>query len=208
MTAALDAVRAIGRPLDADRPAYTLSGPGRGAPVPVSGSMVRCLLAVALRTGGGAALEPDTGTVVLTWPQPGGRPGAPGPVFRAEPGERPANTPCCGNCGHWPGEHGHPAVPSSCARYRLSIGPVRYAIPEHDGVTYAWVRRLGRTRVRFEITEPTADHPGGVLAVHRLPDAGDGPCGYNAHCIPIPPGRRACVLEHARARVRPQPCRT
>ncbi|MFC8538061.1 hypothetical protein ACFUJY_29675 [Streptomyces sp. NPDC057249] len=199
---------AIGRPLDADRTAYALSNADRpAATVPVSGALVRSLLASALHCGGAAALEPDTGTVALSWPQTGGMvPGQLGPVFRAAPCDRPARTPCCVSCGHWKGEHDHPAVPTACTRYRLDIGPARYAPPEHGGITYAWVRRLGRTRVRFEITEPTAVHSGGALVAHRFPAPGDGPYDYSAHHWPIAPERRAAVLERARSRVHPQPC--
>ncbi|MEU7228997.1 hypothetical protein [Streptomyces chrestomyceticus] len=199
---------AIGRPLDADRAAYALSNADRDrAAVPVSGAVVRSLLASVLHCGGAAALEPGTGAVTLSWPQIGGMvPGVLGPVYVAAPCEQPARTPCCARCGHWRAEHDHPGVPTACTRYRLSIGPARYAVPEHDGVTYAWVRRMGRTRVRFEITAPTAAYPDGALVVHRLPAPGDGPYDYCAHFVPIPPGRRADVLERARARVHPQPC--
>lgn len=204
----LETPHAIGRPLDATGKAYALSNADRdGAAVAVSGAVVRALLASALHCGGAAALEPDTGTVTLSWPQTGGMvPGVLGPVYRAVPCERPARTPCCALCGHWRGEHDHPAVPTACTRYRLSVGPARFAPPEHDGVTYAWVRRLGRTRVRFEITEPTAAYPDGVLAVHRMPAPGDGPYDYCTRYLPIPSGRRAAVLERARGRVHPQPC--
>ncbi|MEV0778901.1 hypothetical protein [Streptomyces sp. NPDC050428] len=205
IVAQLDIPYAIGRPLDATGTAYALSNPARdGAAVPVSGSLLRSLLAVVLRAGGAAAAEPVTGVVSLSWPS-SGVPGVLGPVFRAVPCGRPPGTSCCARCGHWPGEHDHPAVPSACRRFRLSIGPARYAVPEHDGVMYAWVRRMGRTRVRFDITEPTAAYPGGVLAVHRLPAPGDGPCDYCAHHVPIPLARRAAVLERARGRVHPQP---
>lgn len=199
---------AIARPLDAFRTAYALSNADRPATaVPVSGALVRSLLASTLHCGGAAALEPDTDAVTFTWPQIGGMvPGRLGPVFRAVPCDRPARTPCCALCGHWKGEHDHPAVPTACTRYRLSIGPARYAVPEHDGTTYVWVRRMGRTRVRFEISEPTAAYPGGALVVHRLRALGDGPYDYAAHYLPIPEEQRAAVLERARARVHPQPC--
>ncbi|MEU1221308.1 hypothetical protein [Streptomyces microflavus] len=204
----LDIPHAIARPLDAAGNAYSLANADRDrAAVPVSGNLVRSLLASVLHSGGAAALEPDTGTVTLSWPQLGGMvPGVLGPVYRAVPCERPARTPCCARCGHWKSEHDHPAVPTACTRYRLSIGPARYAVPEHEGVTYAWVRRMGRTRVRFEISAPTDAFPDGVLKVHRMPAVGDGPYDFCAHFAPIPPGRRAAVLERARLRVHPQPC--
>lgn len=199
---------AIARPLDAHRGAYALSNADRPATaVPVSGALVRSLLASALHCGGAAALEPDTDAVTLSWPQIGGMvPGHLAPVFSAVPCERPARTPCCALCGHWKGEHDHPAVPTACTRYRLSIGPARYALPDSDGVTYVWVRRMGRTRIRFEISEPTAAHPGGVLVVHRHPAPGDGPYDFAAHYLPIPEEQRVAVLERACARVHPQPC--
>ncbi|MGW0757101.1 hypothetical protein ACWD1Y_11535 [Streptomyces sp. NPDC002814] len=204
----LDTPHAIARPLDASRAAYALCNADRpAAAVPVSGALVRSLLASALHSGGAAALEPDTDAVTLSWPG-GMAPGQLGPVFRAVPCERPANSPCCARCGHWKGEHDHPAVPTACTRYRLSIGPARYAVPEHDGVTYAWVRRMGRTRIRFEITEPSGVFPGGTLLVHRMPALGDGPYGYGVHCAPIPAEERTAVLEGARARVHPQPCQS
>lgn len=196
----------ISRPLDARHSAYALCNADRPASaVPVSGALVRALLASTLHCGGAVALEPDTEAVTLSWPQIGGMvPGRLGPVFRAVPCERPARTPSCAHCQHWQGEHDHPAVPTACSRYRLRIGPARYAVPEHEGVTYAWVRRMGRTRVRFEITEPSGVFPGGTLLVHRQPAPGDGPYGYAVH--PIPRERRADVLERARGRVHPQPC--
>ncbi|KIF05169.1 hypothetical protein PL81_14660 [Streptomyces sp. RSD-27] len=205
--AQLDTPHAISRPLDAAAGAYLLSNADRPAAAgAVSGALVRSLLAAAFHSGGAAALEPHDSTVVLTYGQhPGGAPGALGPVFRAVPSARPPRTPCCARCGHWQGEHDHPAVPSACRRYRLSVGPARYAVPER-GVTYAWVRRMGRARVRFEIGAPSDQFPGGVLAVHRLPAPGDGPYAYSAHYWPIPSERRAAVLERARARVPPQPC--
>jgi hypothetical protein len=206
VAAPLDTPHSISRPLDADGDAYALSNADRNAAAgPVSGALLRSVLAGVLHSGGTAAMEAD-GTVTLSWPQLGSVPGALGPVFVAVPCERPALTPCCARCGHWRGEHDHPAVPSACRMYRLSIGPARFAVPEHEGVTYAWVRRLGRTRARFEITRPTEAFPGGVLAVHRLPAPGDGPYGFCAHYLPIPEKRRADVLARARARVHPQPC--
>ncbi|MGW0562862.1 hypothetical protein ACWDZ4_20140 [Streptomyces sp. NPDC003016] len=211
MTAAtpvLAAPHVISRPLDAAATAYALSNADRrAAAVPVSGALVRSLLASALRCGGAAALEPDTGTVTLSWPQTGGMvPGVLGPVFRAVPCERPARTPCCARCGHWQGEHDHPAVPTACTRYRLSIGPARFKVPEREEVTYSWVRRVGRTRVVFEVREPSEVFPGGTLVVHRFPAPGDGPYGYSAHFWAIPLERRAGVLKRARGRVHPQPC--
>ncbi|MGA5411504.1 hypothetical protein ACPCSC_30155 [Streptomyces lavendulocolor] len=204
----LDIPHAITRPLDAKRAAYSLCNADRpAAAAPVSGALVRSLLASATHSGGAAGMEPDTEAVALSWPQIGGMvPGHLGPVFRAVPCERPANTPCCARCGHWKSEHDHPAVPTACTLYRLSIGPARFAVPEHDGVTYAWVRRMGRTRVRFEITEPSRVFPGGTLNVHRMPALGDGPYEFVKHCAPIPAEERAAVLERARARVHPQPC--
>ncbi|RSS87006.1 hypothetical protein EF903_18005 [Streptomyces sp. WAC05292] len=204
----LDAPHATSRPLDADRTAYLLCNADRpAAAAPVSGALVRSLLAAAHFSGGAAALEPDDGTVVLTYGQSASSvPGWLGPVFRAVPCDRPPRTPCCARCGHWKGEHDNPAVPTACRRYRLSIGPARFALPEHQGVTYAWVRRMGRTLVRFEISEPDDRFPGGALAVHRLPAPGDGPYAYCAHFMPIPPEQRTAVLKRARARVHPQPC--
>lgn len=206
----LDTPHAISRPLDANATAYALSNADRpAAAVPVSGALFRSLLASAFHSHGAAALEPDDGTVVLTWAQLGGMvPGSLGPVFRAVPCERPPRTPCCALCGHWQGEHDHPAVPTACTRYRLSIGPARFKMPEHDAVTYSWVRRVGRTRAVFEIRKPTEAFPGGTLAVHRLPAPGDGPYAYCAHYWEIPQGRRAAVLERARGRVHPQPCQS
>ncbi|MFJ5142972.1 hypothetical protein [Streptomyces sp. NPDC088707] len=204
----LDIPHAIARPLEAAGHSYLLANADRpGSAAPVSGALVRSLLRSALHCGGAAALEPDTGTVALSWPQSGGMvPGHLGPVFRAVPCERPARSACCARCQHWAGEHDHPAVPTACTRYRLSIGPARHSVPEHGGVTYAWVRRLGRTRVRFDITAPTEVFPGGTLVVHRMPAPGDGPYVFVAHHLPIPAERRAAVLERARARVHPQPC--
>ncbi|MER6230928.1 hypothetical protein ABT169_17515 [Streptomyces sp. NPDC001616] len=208
-TAALPTIpHAITRPLDASHVAYALSNADRPAvAVPVSGALVRSLLASTLHCGGTAALEPDTDAVTLSWPQIGGMvPGRLGPVFHAVPCDRPARTPCCARCGHWEGEHDHPAVPTACNRYRLSIGPARYAMPDRDNVTYAWVRRMGRSRIRFEITDATEAFPGGALIVHRLPALGDGPYGYGVHFATIPKEQRTAVLERARARVHPQPC--
>ncbi|WP_330335655.1 hypothetical protein OHS33_39140 (plasmid) [Streptomyces sp. NBC_00536] len=204
----LDAPSAVSRPLDAAGAAYLLANADRPeAAVPVSGSLVRSVLGAALRSGGAAALDPADGSMFLTYGQSAGTvPGLLGPVFRAVPCERPPLTPCCARCGHWRSEHDHPAVPTACTRYRLNIGPARYALPEHSGVTYAWTRRLGRTRVRFEISEPTDRFPGGVLSVHRFPAQGDGPYAYSAHFAPIPEERRAAVLKRAHARVHPQPC--
>ncbi|MFB8025934.1 MULTISPECIES: hypothetical protein [unclassified Streptomyces] len=203
----LDVPHAIARPLDAAGTAYVLANADRPSPaVPVSGALVRSVLASALHCGGTAAIDPETDAVYLSWPQSGGMvPGVLGPVFVAEPCERPARTPCCALCGHWAGEHDHPAVPTACPRYRLRIGPPRYAMPDRDNVTYAWVRRMGRSRIRFEITDATEAFPGGALIVHRLPAPGDGPYGYGVHFVTIPKEERAGVLERARARVHPKP---
>lgn len=203
----VDAPHAIGRPLDATGTAYALSNADReGAAVPVSGALLRSLLASALHSRGAAALEPD-GTVRFTFGQSAGMvPGVLGPMFLAEPCERPPLTPCCAWCGHWKGEHDHPGAPTACTRYRLSIGPRRFKAPEHDGVTYAWVRRMGRTRIVFEISEPSELFPGGTLVVHRYRAPGDGPYDFTAHFLPIPAEERAALLERARARVHPRPC--
>ncbi|MER5482584.1 hypothetical protein ABT024_05120 [Streptomyces sp. NPDC002812] len=200
----LDVPAPIDRPLDATEPAYLLSNADRPATaVAVSGALVRSLLASTLHSGGAAALDPGDGEVVLSWPQIGGMvPALLGPVFRAVPCARPPRTPCCARCGHWPSEHDHPAVPTSCTRYRLNIRPARFKLPDHPGVTYAWVRRFGRTRVVFEIAEPSALFPGGTLAVHRYPAVGDGPVEFSAHFHVIPEVRRAALLRRAAARVR------
>ncbi|MFD4933481.1 hypothetical protein [Streptomyces virginiae] len=201
----LDAPRPIDRPLDASGTAYLLSNADRpSAAVAVSGALVRSLLASTLHCGGAAALDPADGEVVLSWPQIGGMaPGMLGPVFRAVPGARPPHTPCCARCGHWQGEHDRPAVPTACTRYRLSIGHARrFKVSKHHGVTYAWVRRFGRARVIFEITEPNMRFPGGTLSVHRYPAVGDGPAEFITHFHVIPPERRAEILARARARVR------
>ncbi|MFJ4342637.1 hypothetical protein [Streptomyces sp. NPDC088915] len=206
-TVAAPAALAISRPLDVPGPAYALSNVDRdAAAVPVSGALLRSVLRSALHSRGAAAIEPD-GTVVFTFgPTASMLPAALGPVYRAVPCERPPLTPCCARCGHWEREHDEPGAPTACTLYRLSIGPARFAVPEHDGVTYAWTRRLGRTRVRFEITEPTDAFPGGTLVAHRMPAPGDGPYEYVKHHVPIPPERRPAVLERARRRVHPQPC--
>ncbi|MFJ8301308.1 hypothetical protein ACIQ9R_36155 [Streptomyces sp. NPDC094447] len=198
---------AISRPLDAPRAAYALNDARRdGAAVPVSGALVRSVLRSALHSHGAAAVEPD-GTVVFSFgPTASMLPAVLGPVYRAVPCEWPPRTPCCALCGHWEREHDEPGAPTACTRYRLSIGPARFAVPEHEGVTYAWTRRLGRTRVRFEITEPTGAFPGGTLMVRRMPAPGDGPYEYAKHFLPIPRDRRTAVLERARRRVHPQPC--
>lgn len=210
--------RRVKGPLAAGGAAYALSNADRpGVVVPVSGALVRSMLTAVLHGGGAATLEPGTGALILSWPShtptapttgvsgvpsPGvpGAPGLLGPVYRAEPRERPAHTPCCARCGHWPGEH-HLAAPSACTRYRLYISPPRRTAPARDGVTYTWTRRLGHTRVRFDITEPTTAFPGGALAVRRFPAPGDGPYDYSAHYLPIPPDRRTALLQHARTRV-------
>ncbi|MER7761547.1 hypothetical protein [Streptomyces sp. NPDC097619] len=198
---------AISRSLDAHRAAYLLCNADRAtAAVPVSGALLRSVLAAALFSGGTAALEPDDGTVVFTYGQSASSvPGWLGPVFRAVPCDRPPHSPCCARCGHWQGEHDHPAVPTACSRFRLQIGPARWALAE-SGVTYAWMRRMGRVRVLFEIREPNRLHPGGVLVVHRYPDPDEGPYEFVTHFWPIPPGRRSALLRRARARVHPQPC--
>ncbi|MFD7764130.1 hypothetical protein [Streptomyces microflavus] len=190
---------AIARPLDAAGTAYALSNADRaGDGVPVSGALVRSVLASALHSQGAAALEPD-GTVHFTFGQGAGVvPGVLGPVFSAVPSARPPLTPCCALCGHWKGEHDDPGAPTACTRYRLHIGRARYAMPDHGGVTYAWVRRMGRSRVVFQITEPTEHFPGGTLVVHRYPEVGDGPVVFCAHFRMIPPELRAGVLKRAR----------
>ncbi|WP_433860228.1 hypothetical protein [Streptomyces kronopolitis] len=199
----VDAPHAIGRPLDATGTAYALSNADReGAAVPVSGALLRSLLASALHSRGAAALEPD-GTVRFTFGQSAGMvPGVLGPMFLAEPCERPPLTPCCARCGHWKGEHDHPGAPTACTRYRLSIGPARFAVPDHDGITYAWVRRMGRSRIVFQITEPSEHFPGGTLVVHRYPEVGDGPVTFCAHFREIGPEERAAFLDRARVHVR------
>ncbi|MFE1270577.1 hypothetical protein [Streptomyces sp. NPDC058758] len=198
---------AISRPLDAPKVAYALNDVRRdGAAVPVSGALVRSVLASALHSHGAAAVEPD-GTVVFTFgPTASMLPAVLGPVYRAAPCERPPLTPGCSRCGHWEREHDEPGAPTACTFYRLSIGPARYAVPDREDVTYSWVRRMGRTRVVFQITRPSGAFPGGVLVVHRMPAPGDGPYEYAKHHLPIPAERRPAVLERARRRVHPQPC--
>lgn len=203
-TVAAPTTLAISRPLDAPGIAYALRNVDRdGAAVPVSGALLRSLLASALHSQGAACLEEDTGAVMLTFGQIASMvPAALGPVFRAEPCERPPLTPCCARCGHWKGEHDHPAAPTACTRYRLHIGQARYAMPDHDGVTYAWVRRMGRSRIVFQITEPTEHFPGGTLLVHRYPEIGDGPVTFCAHFLVIDPAERAAFLDRAHTHVR------
>ncbi|MGW7090013.1 hypothetical protein ACWGH2_41890 [Streptomyces sp. NPDC054871] len=203
----VDVPIALGRPLDASGTSYALRNADRaGTAVPVSGALVRSLLASAFHSQGAAALEPH-GAVWLTFGQSAGMtPGVLGPVFLAEPCERPPLTPCCALCGHWKGEHDHPGVPTACTRYRLYIGPRRFKAPEHEAVAYAWVRRMGRSRFVFEIGTPSELFPGGTLAVHRYRALGDGAHEFSAHLWPIPPEERAAVLERARAGVHPRPC--
>ncbi|AWI32640.1 hypothetical protein [Streptomyces tirandamycinicus] len=203
-TVAAPSAHAIARPLDATATAYALSNADRdSSPAPVSGALLRSLLASALHSRGAAAVEPDTGTVLLTFGQIACMaPAELGPVFRAVPCERPPLTPCCARCGHWKGEHDNPAAPTACTRYRLSIGPARYSMPDHDGVTYAWVRRMGRSRVVFQVMEPSVYFPGGTLVVHRYPEIGDGPVSFSAHFRVIDPAIRAAFIARARARVR------
>ncbi|MGW7327744.1 hypothetical protein ACWGIU_03810 [Streptomyces sp. NPDC054840] len=76
----------------------------------------------------------------------------------------------------------------------MSIGPARFKLPEHPAVSYAWVRRIGRTRVVFEIAEPSPPFPSGTLSVHRYPAVGDGPAEFSAHFYVIPPARREAIL--------------
>jgi hypothetical protein len=184
-------------PLDVDRDAYGLSAawePERA--VPVSRAAVRALVAVVSRTGGRTEVRAPDGAVRLEYPPAGRR------VLLAAPCPRPPRTAECGRCGHWAGEHGHPAVVSACDRYRLRIGPARFKVPEHGAVSYAWVRRIGRARVVFEISEPCEVFPGGTLTVHRYPAPGDGGAALGAHRWPLVADRRAEVLEWARGRVR------
>jgi hypothetical protein len=199
----LDVPHAINRPMDARHSAYLLVNADRGhSAVPVSGNLLRAVLRCALHAQGAAGLDPADDSVTFTFGPVGGMvPNRLGPVFRAVPCERPPLTPCCAKCGHWQGEHDEPGAPTACARYRLSIGPARYSVPLHEGITYAWTRRVGRTRMVFEVTEPTDAHPGGALVVNRFPASGDGPAVFAAHFRPIPAERRAELLELARARV-------
>ncbi|MFF0754466.1 hypothetical protein [Streptomyces sp. NPDC004267] len=202
-TVAVPVPLVISRPLDADRSSYALNDVRRdGAAVPVSGALLRSVLASALHSRGAAAVEPD-GTVVFTFgPTASMMPAVLGPVYRAEPCERPPLSPCCARCGHWGREHDEPGAPTACTRYRLSIGPARYAMPDHDGITYSWVRRMGRSRIVFQITEPSESFPGGTLLVHRYPEIGDGPVTFCAHFLAIGPEQRAAFLDRARAHVR------
>lgn len=182
------------RPLDADYEAYELSAaPWPGDGVPVSGAVVRALVAVVLRAGGGAELA--DGTVRLEHADGSD-------ALVAEPCMLPSRSAECARCGHWEAEHDHPAVVSACERYRLRIGPARFKTADHDGVTYAWVRRIGRARWVFEVGEPCEQWPGGVLSVHRYPGAGAGRARFGAHRWPVPVERRAEVLEWARSHVR------
>ncbi len=202
-TVSAPSVRAIGRPLDADRDAYALSNADRpGTAVPVSGAVVRALLRSALHSHGSAVLEPGAAVTFTYGPTAAIVPAELAPVFRAVPCLRPPHTPECAHCGHWRGEHDHPAVPTACTRYRMRVGPARYKMPEHDDVAYAWVRRIGRARVVFEISKPSALFPGGTLAVHRYPALGDGPAEFCAHLLVIEPKLRSALLGRARSHVR------
>ncbi|MEU3502623.1 hypothetical protein ABZ726_18295 [Streptomyces hundungensis] len=207
--AATPSAVAITRPLDLDRTAYALTNVHRDAPaVAVSGALARSLLASALHSRGSAALEPATGIAVFTWGQIASMaPASLGPVYRVVPARRPPHTPCCAYCGHWKGEHDDPGAPTACTRYRLHIGPARYAMPDSDSVTYAWVRRLGRTRVVFQITKPSEHFPGGTLVVHRYPEIGDGPVEFCAHFLVVEPKLRGAFLARARAHVAGEPRR-
>ncbi|MEU6632902.1 hypothetical protein ABZ905_32150 [Streptomyces parvus] len=198
----LDAPCAIARPLDVDGTAYVLANADRpGGGVPVSGALVRSLLRSALHSRGAAALEPD-GTVHFTFGQSAHVvPRTLAPVFVAVPCPRPPFTPCCALCGHWAGEHDDPGAPTACTRYRLRIGRARYAMPDHSSVTYAWVRRMGRSRIVFQITEPSEHFPGGTLVVHRYPEIGEGPVEFCVHFRVIAPEQRAELVKRARGHV-------
>jgi hypothetical protein len=188
-------------PLDADREAYALGAvDAEQSAVPVSRALVRALVAVVLRTGGRAALETG-GVVRLAYRCAPLRPAA-GRVLLAVPCARPPRSPECARCGHWETEHDHPAVASSCGRYQLLLARPRFKVPEHGAVSYAWVRRMGRARLVFEIGEPCEVFPGGTVTVHRYPDRGDGRVTFAAHRWPIPAERRSWWLARARAHVR------
>jgi hypothetical protein len=123
--------------------------------------------------------------------------------MRALPCPRPPLTPTCARCGHWLAEHDDdPQIHTSCTQYELLIGRALFALPEHAGITYSWVRRMGRTRYVLQITEPDEQYPGGELVVHRYPAPGDGRPTFTAHRYPIKPGQRSRTLAAARARVR------
>ena len=177
------------RPLDADYEAYWIAG----SAAPVSRAVVRALVAVVQRAGGRALLRPDD-AVRLEYP--GGR------ELLAVPCTRPPRVAECGRCGHWEAEHGHPAIVSACGRYRLRLGPARFKTAEHDGVAYAWVRRMGRARLVFELAEPCELFPGGTLTVHRYPAPGDGCSTFGVHRWPIPLERRSWWIARARTHVR------
>ncbi|MEU5181205.1 hypothetical protein AB0G49_14245 [Streptomyces longwoodensis] len=187
--------------LDVGSEAYALGAaavPERTAPV--SRAVVRALAAVVLGTGGRVVPGRAGGAVRLEY-APAGQ-GAGRRVLRAVPCARPPRTAECGRCGHWETEHDHPAIVSACDRYLLRIGPARFKTAEHGGVTYAWVRRMGRARWVFELAEPCEAFPGGTLTVHRYPGPDDGGTRLAAHCWPVAPERRAGVLKRARERVR------
>ncbi|MBG7704867.1 hypothetical protein HCJ76_44100 [Streptomyces sp. MC1] len=193
MTAAPPTYRPL-RPLDVDQGAYALSPAGSTqAAAPVSRALVRAVVAVVLRTGGRAE-ELAAAAVQLQYA--GGR-----RALLAVPCARPPRTAECARCGHWEAEHGHPAVVSACNRYRLRLGRPRFKTPEHDAVSYAWVRRIGRARLVFELGEPCEVFPGGTLTVHRYPAPGDGRAVLGAHRWPIPVERRTWWLDTARAHV-------
>ncbi|WP_086686169.1 hypothetical protein [Streptomyces pseudogriseolus] len=180
------------RPLDADCEAYALGAAPLDA-VPVSRALVRALVAVVGRRG---AVVRDGARGLLRLEH------AAGPLLLAVPCARPPRTAECARCGHWEDEHNHPAVVSACGRYQLMLGRARFKLPEHDGVAYAWVRRMGRARLVFEISEPCGVFPGGTLTVHRYPAPGDGRAVFGVHRWVIPAERRAWWLERARAHVR------
>lgn len=188
------------RPLDADHEAYVLSAAeDEESAVPVSRALVRALLAVVLRTGGSGTAEAEA--VRIAYRAEPLRPAA-GLVLLAVPCARSPRTPECARCGHWKDEHDHPAIASACDRYRLHIGPPRFKVPEHGAVSYAWVRRMGRTRIVFEVGEPCEVFPGGTLTVHRYPDRGDGRAEFGVHRWPIPAERRSWWIARARAHIR------
>jgi hypothetical protein len=188
------------RPLDADHEAYAL-GPAwiPESAAPVSRAVLRALVAVVHRAGGRALLHPND-AVRLEYPPTAESSGR--RVLLAAPCVRPPGTAECARCGHWEAEHGHPAVVSACGRYRLRLGPPRFKTAEHDGVAYAWVRRMGRARLVFELAEPCEEFPGGTLTVHRYPAPGDGGSTFGAHRWPIPLERRSWWIARARAHVR------
>jgi hypothetical protein len=181
------------RPLDADCEAYALGAAPLDV-VPVSRALVRALVAVVARTGGRTVPGPVDGVLRLEH--------AAGRRMVAVPCARPPRTPECARCGHWEAEHDHPAVVSSCGRYQLVLGRARFKTAEHGAVAYAWVRRMGRARLVFEISEPCGVFPGGTVTVHRYPAPGDGRAEFGVHRWPIPVERRVWWLARARAHVR------